>query len=343
MCLAIATDTAFYHGAESTTSLTAFYNALRTGPVLAPWNNIRYNTQTSNLALHGLHPHYQHFFINLPLLLGPALILLLTSLQPLSFRSLRLAFSNPRFLSAVSGAGFLSLFPHQEPRFLLPCVPLLLTCIRLPNSAPRRKWFWTSWLAFNILLGTIMGIYHQGGVIPAQLHVPEQIKSLSSPTRSPTTSATVFWWKTYPPPTYLLGNPAGLNVSCVALMGLPQPEMLSKLSSALRHTCAPTINTTERHHHAVYFVAPLSAHFIPASALAPNASFIVAAPSTSKDTAPPDQGGATMLDLALIWTYRQHVNLDDIDIAEDGLWGTLRRVVGRRGIGIWSVERVCQD
>lgn len=42
-----------------------------------------------------------------------------------------------------------------------------------------------------------------------------------------------------------------------------------------------------------------------------------------------------------IWRYHRHLNLDDLDIGEDGIWGTLKRVVGRRGLVIWEVRRVC--
>lgn len=353
ICVAIATDTAFYRVPESTTSFTTLYKALQAGPVITPWNNILYNTQTSNLALHGLHPQHQHFLANLPQLLGPGLILLVTSLQPLSIRNLRLALSNPRFLSAVSGTAFLSIFPHQEPRFLLPCVPLLLTCVRLPNSIRGRKWFWTSWLVFNILLGTLMGIYHQGGVIPAQLQIPRQIQSLTTTTPGTPLSATIFWWKTYPPPTYLLGNTTP-QISTIAIMGLSQQEMLSKLSFALPYTCHSTTNNNNsakptQNNQMVFLIAPLSSHFFPptslSSALAPKPSFITTIPPPSINNEAPaslqrqEEPGGDLLELTLQWTYSKHINLDDMDIAGDGLWPTLVRVVGRRGIGIWSVRK----
>ena len=362
-CLAIGADTAFFRSQDLNRSSTTFFKTLVTNPVITPWNNIRYNTQTSNLALHGLHPHYQHFLVNLPQLLGPALILLLTSLPLLSLRNLRLPFSNPSFLSAITGTALLSIFPHQEPRFLLPCVPLLLTCIRLPTSSRGRKWFWSSWLIFNILLGILMGVYHQGGVVPAQLQVPDLLKSSisSSPTYTTAVPATIFWWKTYPPPTYLLGNAAPFNISTVPLMGLSQPEMLEQVTAALPFPCNPpspppplTTGEALQNNQPVFLIAPLSSHlFPPSSASTPNTSFLANArlPSNSQANNPAerkegnDQGRGeeddnnTPLELVLVWTYRQHINLDDMDIASDGLWSTLRRVVGRRGIGVWRVER----
>ncbi|ERF70072.1 hypothetical protein EPUS_00259 [Endocarpon pusillum Z07020] len=366
-CLAIGTDTAFFRLRDLNTSSTTFFRTLVTNPVITPWNNIRYNTQTSNLALHGLHPRYQHFLVNLPQLLGPALILLLTSLPALSLLNLRLRFSNPCLLSAITGTAFLSIFPHQEPRFLLPCVPLLLTCIHLPTSSRGRKWFWSSWLVFNILLGILMGVYHQGGVIPAQLQVPDLLRSsISSPPPTNTTAmipATIFWWKTYPPPTYLLGNTAPFNISTVPLMGLSQPDMLEQVTAALPFPCSsppppPPLTTRDaiQNNQPVFLTAPLSSPlFPPSSASTPNASFLAHArlPSNNKahssaeQEEEKDQGRGegeddnnTPLELALMWTYRQHINLDDMDIASD-VWGTLRRVVGGRGIGVWRVERRC--
>ena len=43
-----------------------------------------------------------------------------------------------------------------------------------------------------------------------------------------------------------------------------------------------------------------------------------------------------------IWRYGQHLNLDDLDVGEEGLWGTLVRVVGRRGLVVWKIRRLCE-
>lgn len=43
-----------------------------------------------------------------------------------------------------------------------------------------------------------------------------------------------------------------------------------------------------------------------------------------------------------IWRYGQHLNLDDLAIEGEGVLGTLRRVVGRRGLVVWKVRRVCE-
>lgn len=340
--IAIATDTAFYTGPAATTSFRALFDHVRHAPVITPLNNLMYNTQTTNLAEHGLHPRYQHLLVNLPQLLGPALILLFSSTWPFAIRNLKSMLINPRFTSAATGTLILSLVPHQEPRFLLPAVPLLLTCIRIPTSAVWRRVFWTSWAIFNTILGVIMGVYHQGGIIPAQLALPSLITRSLSTRHSDAHNIEVFWWKTYPPPTYLLGIPPthpstnhSLNISTVPLMGLPQSELVFML---MQHfpTCDPSLVDRLTVHHAktdIYVVAPLSAWRLDPDTPYPpvsNFSFSIAF------NMPPAH--LSMTNLA---TFRQHINLDDMDFADDGLLHTLSRVVGRRGLGVWKVDRIC--
>lgn len=42
-----------------------------------------------------------------------------------------------------------------------------------------------------------------------------------------------------------------------------------------------------------------------------------------------------------IWRYDQHLNLDDLDVGEEGVISTLKRVVGRRGLVIWKLRKIC--
>lgn len=51
--------------------------------------------------------------------------------------------------------------------------------------------------------------------------------------------------------------------------------------------------------------------------------------------------GEDGLILEEMWQYSRHLNLDDLDFAADGIWGTLARVIGRRGLVIWRVRRNC--
>lgn len=337
---AVAIDTAYYSGPAATKSFRALYEHVCNAPVITPLNNILYNTQTGNLAQHGLHPHYQHLLVNLPQLLGPAFIVLLISAYPFNLRVLKTMLSNARLASAASGTLLLSIIPHQEPRFLLPTVPLLLSCIRVPTTKIWNRVFWITWGAFNIILAVIMGIYHQGGVIPAQLAVPSLIVQSLNTSFSEAHNIEVFWWKTYPPPTFLLGPPPlhpvtnrPLNLSTVPLMGFPQQELVFMLMQHMP-TCDPGLIerlTTHREKTDVYVVAPLSAWRLnephpPVSDFSFSVTFNL----------PPAR-----LHMRNIATFRQHINLDDMDFGDDGFRNTLKRIIGRRGLGVWQVDQIC--
>ncbi|EAW12512.1 glycosylphosphatidylinositol-alpha 1,2 mannosyltransferase smp3 [Aspergillus clavatus NRRL 1] len=308
--IAIIVDTRFYHPSASV------WDALH-APVVTPLNNLRYNTNTSNLALHGLHPHYQHFLVNLPQLLGPALVAMVLSFwNPSAIPSW---LKTTQAVSALSGTAMLSIFPHQEPRFLIPCVPLLLSCFRMRKS----RVFLTSWIIFNAALGFLMGVYHQGGVVPVQLAIPSIIsanvpKQEDVSGKQPGISATVLWWKTYSPPLWLLGNNTSsqLDIETRDLMGISGPEMARELESAVPSCTVKPASDTSKH---VFVVAPNSATFLDRY--------------TSPSADPSD------LELHELWSYRKHINLDDLDIGDDGLIPTLRRVVGRRGLNVWIARR----
>lgn len=332
--LAIATDTAFYAGPASTTSFRALFAHLYNTPVITPLNNIRYNSQSSNLALHGLHPHYQHLFINLPQLLGPALVPLIASLWPFTSTKVRAILANPRLTSALTGTLILSLIPHQEPRFLIPCIPLLLTCFHLPTSQPARRTFWTIWVSFNVFMGVLMGVFHQGGIIPAQIAIPGILNQANA------TDITVFWWKTYPPPTYLLGAPTTvpgtetpLNITTVPLMGMSEHDLRDKLySTSYASDCLPQARPSST--SAIFLAAPLSAHLFDNHATRSGQPLFLL---REHEDAP---HGREMF-FSQQYVHRRHVNFDDLDFPHEGLIGTLGRVVGRRGLGVWRVRRIC--
>ncbi|KAF2652133.1 glycosyltransferase family 22 protein [Lophiostoma macrostomum CBS 122681] len=291
--LAISIDTAFYTPGEFT-----FSNLFR-NPVITPINNFLYNSDSNNLAQHGLHPRYQHFLVNLPQLLGPAF--------PLLFYVRRSNLNLP-LLSALSGIALLSLFPHQEARFLLPAVPLILSSLWLPRPPHLKLWI-SSWVIFNLALGTLMGVYHQGGIVPVQMHIAKTNETVSH----------AFWWKTYSPPIWLL-NGKNEDLKTIDLMGMPGEQMLEKVKHKLP-TCR-TRKPPKADKGVIYLVAPRSAYF-----LNPYKEYL----------------GKTQEELYLeeVWSYRKHLNLDDMDFGDDGIWSTLARVVGNRGLVIWRVSRNC--
>lgn len=307
--VAISADTIFYRPSASISDV------LRS-PIITPLNNLLYNTDSSNLALHGLHPHYNHFLVNLPQLLGPAFVAMV--LQAYNLRSIPSWLKNVRAASALSATAMLSIFPHQEPRFLIPCVPLLLSCLHVRKS----RLFLAAWAIFNAALGFLMGVYHQGGVVPTQLAVPSIISATTSVKESQSVSATVVWWKTYSPPLWLLGDnstlPVDLNIDTQDLMGKPGPEMINDLEDLIP-SCRKKQKSGSKQPDAVFVVAPKSVTFLD-QFLAP-------------------QSSESSLELLELWNYRKHISLDDLDFGTDGVLPTLKRVIGRRGLGVWLAQR----
>jgi len=291
--VAITLDTAFYAQHSITWGDVLFR------PVLTPLNNLMYNISAANLAEHGLHPWYQHLLVNIPLLIGPAAFLLIFQPHP----SLRL-------YSAISGIFVLSIFQHQEARFLLPTIPLILSSVKLPRK-PRYLWAWVAvWVGFNLVLGLLMGTYHQGGVVPGQVFMSKQPDATQA-----------IWWKTYSPPTWLLdGKNEVLETRDV--MGLKGELLLEQLEDLA--TCdAPADRRNSEYlkeKSGTYLIAPLSATWL--------------------DPYLPNKG-LEGLRFREVWRYSNHLNLDDLDWGEDGVWNTLARVVGRRGLAAWRVTKSC--
>ncbi|KAK6542472.1 alpha 1,2 mannosyltransferase, variant 2 [Orbilia ellipsospora] len=266
-----------------------------TNIIITPLNNIVYNSSTENLSQHGLHPLYTHLLVNLPRLLGPALLLL-----PFNLDMKRLKSSIP-LLSAVSGLTILSLIPHQEARFLIPIVPLILSSVSLPKEATWRKRWMVVWTAFNLVFGVLMGIYHQGGVVPAQLYLSGR-----------NDVGTVVWWKTYKPPTWLLGV-TSRNVDTVDLMGGKVDKIMNALKGVIKD---------KKCDRRAFVVAPLSAVALDRWVIGEH-----------------EDGKQEEMALRLVWSYGRHLNLDDMDFGDDGVTETVERVIGRRGIGVYEVEK----
>lgn len=277
---AIILDTGFYRP-EVETFRDVFGN-----PTLTPWNNFLYNASPENLASHGLHPIYQHLVANLPLLLGPAYIIL----PFFYYRTIRLA-------SAISGILFLSLFPHQEARFLIPAVPLILSSLKIP--AKFTKYWMGAWIAFNLFFGMLMGTFHQGGVVPMQIHLAKQ-----------TGIKQAFWWKTYSPPIWLLDGKSQ-KMGTTDLKGGDAEWMIQQVLASL---------SCKKSYQDVVLVAPASATFL--------------------DQFQDDSVKKEII-LEERWRYTRHLNLDDIDFANDGIWGSIKRVLGRGGLVLWHVQKRC--
>lgn len=180
--------------------------------VVTPLNFLRYNTDSTNLAKHGLHPRYLHLLINIPLLFNVLGILALYTfgqyiylgfqrkfnLLP-SIRSIKMLMT----MSFISPVLILSFFPHQEPRFLIPIIlPLVYLhggkilpetdtiLVKVPETSIQEKrkeikvnkssyQLFKLWLILNLLLLIFYGFIHQGGVYQATNYLYKDIKLTS--------------------------------------------------------------------------------------------------------------------------------------------------------------------
>jgi len=103
----------------------------------------------------------------------------------------------------VSSMLFLSLAPHQEMRFLYATlVPFVLLGFKSILGSEGNIWTKSGWITFNIILLLLMGVNHQGGVIPSILKIAAQPVEVESTTH-------VVFYRTYMPPKHLFGIKVG--------------------------------------------------------------------------------------------------------------------------------------
>lgn len=179
--------------------------------VVTPWNALAYNSNILNLQEHGLHPRWTHSIVNMFLLYGP-----LTAIAYLAILShpwkeghthqgeARNRTSTMCALILISGLGFLSLAPHQEPRFLLPLLVPLVLLVR--EDFFRRRALLVVWIVFNAVLFGFFGVLHQSGVVQSLLWAGTMI-SKHDP-------SVLIYYHTYMPPTFLLRPPPSVEYRC---------------------------------------------------------------------------------------------------------------------------------
>ncbi|XP_016280181.2 GPI mannosyltransferase 4 [Monodelphis domestica] len=195
-----------------------YCSRLGLGPhlVLTPAHFLSYNLDPQNLAQHGTHLRLTHLAVNGVLLFG---ILHLEAVMA-AWRALKESFSllaqrqtpwahawtilnrqNVLLLFYFVPLALLSLFSHQEPRFLVP----LLGPLTLFSSQKGRGAAW--WRApavtvFNVLGALFFGCLHQGGLVPCLSHLEHSIHSAAP--KGQLSHFTLLFTHTYMPPRYLL-------------------------------------------------------------------------------------------------------------------------------------------
>ena len=185
---------------------------------ITPLNFILYNINPSNLSKHGLHPRIVHFVVNTPMLFGILSLFALYNIGKILEtkvginKKMRWGSVNKthKFLlfSYFVPLIILSVFPHQEARFL---VPLLAPLAMLYGQ---KVFGWTAWKPWgflwiipNLLAATFFGVFHQGGLVPCLQHLQNTTSQLPG---QPTTH--VIFYHTYMPPHHLfLMNQTSIN------------------------------------------------------------------------------------------------------------------------------------
>ena len=187
-------------------------------------------------------------------------------------------------------------------------------------------------------MGVLMGVYHQGGVVPAQMYLAGSGVNLSH----------AFWWKTYSPPTWLLDGKT-LDAETSDLMGLEWGDVLDRVAQVapckvlnkdgnIEGTGNSTDTSFDVDDSSVYLIAPLSATALEEYIQKATMSWQSQLTTSTADSNTP----VHPVRFQEMWRYKKHLNLDDLDVGTDGIWNTLKRVVGKRGLAVWRVSRQCE-
>lgn len=195
-------DTVYYNREFRSGLLTAsrrvVLKSFVSNAVITPLNFLLYNIKKENLANHGLHPPYFHAVVNFPLVFGMISIFFYWDILKWIWCTFKKEdFMNPisrgLLLTTVTSLILLSLIPHQEPRFLIPClIPLSMVYLIYTDFSRHVAGIH---MAFNIMLFIFYAYIHQAGVT-------KSIFSLNDILRHD--SPSVVFSNIYLPPQHLL-------------------------------------------------------------------------------------------------------------------------------------------
>ncbi len=183
--------------------------------VFTPPQLAYYNLDMSKLAEHGFHPRYLHCTVNMLLFLGPVYLIWLWNILFSSSTWRKMS-----ILLVCIPLAFLSVNPHQEPRYLMPLVIPVFINVAHHLRTPM-KLFLPLWVLFNSILLCLFGGLHQGGVVPV----------MNVLSRMLTANTTIYAYKTYMLPRYLLANREYSNVKMPELVGLSPAQVKSLLDN----------------------------------------------------------------------------------------------------------------
>ncbi|RLV99163.1 hypothetical protein DV515_00010109 [Chloebia gouldiae] len=221
--------------------------------VVTPFNFLSYNLNPHNLALHGSHPRVTHVTVNGVMLFGILHILAIGA----GFKMLKKCVHQlmlvrwccrglPGLLVHSKGSptlllfyfvplAFLSLFSHQEPRFLIPLILPLVLFSASPNRAVKWKLLV---VLFNLLGALLFGCLHQGGLIPCLFHLEQLIHSPASSGHPQ--HYTLLFAHTYMPPRSLLHiKKTDVHVEVIDMAGAGEEALCQTVQQrASNFTCS---------------------------------------------------------------------------------------------------------
>ncbi|XP_047520615.1 GPI mannosyltransferase 4 [Pieris napi] len=152
--------------------------------VVTPLNFLRYNTDVRKLTKHGIHPRWLHLAVNVPILFNVLGLLAGCAVILNMYRFVKGQYSKmPKIqsirglmlLSAITPLAVLSLFPHQEARFIIPIlVPLVylygnsihICEVDDKDVKTLKKLLIIVWYGLNMIFAIFFGFIHQGGIYP---------------------------------------------------------------------------------------------------------------------------------------------------------------------------------
>ncbi|XP_067851234.1 GPI mannosyltransferase 4-like [Heptranchias perlo] len=247
--------------------------------VLTPVNFILYNLDPENLSAHGSHPWFTHLSVNSLMLFG----ILHLSVVVTGFRIItskfackagchvprkqqfekRLLMQFPATLPITEylilvyfvPLTILSLFSHQEARFLSP----LLVPVVLHSALKYEILRWKIVIVvFNILCSVLFGCLHQGGLIPCLSYLEKTLHS-NDPVANLNEHSLVFY-HTYMPPRYLLNVKSDQeSIRIIDLGGADVSVLNNTVSGLLDDFSSKHIGNNQMN---IYIIAPGTVEYI---------------------------------------------------------------------------------
>ncbi|KAK4469451.1 hypothetical protein MN116_007002 [Schistosoma mekongi] len=217
--LCVIIDTLYFHNINVLQVFKTDFSRFQL--ICTPCRFFTYNTNSHHVSSHGLHSRFTHFFINWPLILGPIFTVHLF-FQSLRRRSLSLCLS---WICVTVPTLILSTIPHQEARFLIPCLPFACfiigwsidTKLKRANGKEVSYIFIISailWMFHQFILILFYGYLHQAGLLSYMKTIPISVNEC----------ITHVFFRTYMPPRFPLDIPLNKSYdppqSCKSLIDL---------------------------------------------------------------------------------------------------------------------------